>query len=248
MPTFKNKDNLIKIRKMQKNDADAVSQLYRSIAVTGENYKEVLSDSDKSFASHGGMFLISDKEKILNILADSTQKIIVGEYQDKVCGMLWYGKWDENAFPNLCIFPQCTEYGDLIKKTASSSQLAYAEEIISQPPKSAGIMAYALFYTMMSDFSAKGIKNAIGEVYRIDGYTDCEGNHKCDLLNMPSFNLLIRSGGKHIGTSAVKNIEIDNYCVHIKPQIMLWDTAESKNIILDILSLKGWDLISHEEE
>ena len=244
MPEFQNAENEIIIRPMIESDADAVAQLYKKISVTNRNYKKVLSDSDESFSHRGGMFLISSKEDILKILSDRGEKIIVGLYEGEVCGMLWYGPFEETAFPELSLFPDCSDLDKYIKDGAKSGSLAYAKEIISQPPKSAGVMAYALFYTMMTDFSSHSIKNAIGEVYRVDSYDDESGHTDCGLLNMPSYNLLIRSGGHHIGTSAVKNIAIDNFCVHITPQVMLWDTADSAEKIIGSLSTKGWELTS----
>ena len=240
MTIFEKAPEQIVIRPMLPDDAERVAALYLQIAVTKDNYRERLSEGENSFQRRGGMFLINDAERMRAILADDAERELVGEYAGELCGMLWYGAWENELVDALTLFPAHAASGEVLQRRIKEGTIAYAKEIISQKPAPGNIMALSLFRTMLRDLSARGYQSTCGEVFRVDGYDDASGSHRQELLNTASYNMLKKTGGCHIGTAKPKQRVMKDFTVHISPQIFLWDNAESEKIITGLLSAKGW--------
>ena len=230
----------ISIRPAEREDAPFLAGLYRTIAVTRENYRQVLGDGERSFARCGGMFEISSEERLRQVIEDPQERIIVGAYNDKPCAMLWYGMAKEGLFHTLHPVGGFEGIPAFLTREIRAKRMGYAEEIISIVEGCPHVMPFALFCAMMEDYSAAGIPHTTGEVFEVTGYDDEEGHAERSLLNGASFRFLMETGGDLVGCTAPKTVKLDGFSVHICPKVFLWDTASSTDVLKKILSEKGW--------
>lgn len=233
-------DEELLIRPAVADDASSIADIYKHIAVTKENYITSLNRGQKSFEKCGGMFEISNEDEIRLRINDENERLSVGLYKDRITSMLWYGLWQKGVFEDLTVFDGKEKYGELFKAAAEKGVLGYSKEIISLWITPAKIMSLALFYDMMQDYSENGIKYTVGEVYLINGYEDNTGYRESNLLNKASYNFLVSTGGKHIGTTPRKKVSLEGFSVYKTPNIFIWDTEKSLIKIENILKRKEW--------
>lgn len=217
----------LKIRRMTRQDIPAVEELYRYAAITGENHRIRLSHGENSFERRGGMFIVHNKASLEALLDSKDDKLIVADNKGDICGSLWYGKWYEGLFADLRPFDGFERYNGFIDEQGRAGKLAYAKEIIVRRPAPIAHAALMLFRHMMDDFLISGYEYATGRLYRVEYYEDERGRRMCRMINMPSYKLLTRSAGTHIGQTWPVSITIDDYTATVTPQIFIWKTSES---------------------
>lgn len=230
------------IRPAEADEAPSIAGIYRHIAVTEKNYVTSLNPGEKSFEKCGGMFEISSEDEIKLRINDENEQLSVGLYKEEVTSMLWYGMWQEGVFEDLIPYDKEKKAYELFRQTAEKGKLGYSKEIISLWITPEKIMSLALFYDMMKDYVQKGITHTVGEVYLINGYEDDTGYHESNLLNKASYNFLVSTSGRCIGTTPEKKVYLNGFSVYKTPNIFIWDTEKSLKIIENLLNEKGWKI------
>lgn len=223
-------------RDMTAAEIPSVDGLYRYAAVTAGNHRIRLSRGEQSFERRGGMFVIQNSRSLEGLLHNDDEHIIVADCRGEICGSLWYGNWFEGLFFDLTLFPAYSEYEGFIEKQGRAGKLAYAKEIIVRRPAPVASTAFRLFSHMMDDYAACGFDYVTGRLYRVEYYEDENGRRPCRMMNMPSYRLLTHSGGLHIGQTEPMLIRMDGFNVTVTPQVFLWKTGESADILHRLIS------------
>lgn len=214
-------------RRLNVSDAERMTQMYRSVEITRENYRDKFSDSADSFEKCGGMFLVNDFQKNVEILSSENEIIIGASDGEKITGMIWYElSCREYPYDDIRYFPGCERYRDIISEAVKNRTIFPGKEIIVMPGAGRGT-ACRLFLRLLYDAKNASMLYKCGEVYRVDGYEDEDGYHECDLLNIPSFKVLKKTGAYHIGTLPQRVIQKDSLKFYITPQFFLWDIEKS---------------------
>ena len=223
------------IRKMTERDISAVEELYKYAAITAENHRIRLSHGENSFERRGGMFIVQDRASLEKFADKPEEKLIIADNRGDICGSLWYGRWFEGLFDDLKVFDGFEEYDGFIARKGREGRLAYAKEIIVRRPAPMASAALMLFMHMMDDYLISGFEYVTGRLYRVDFYEDERGRRACRMINTPSYRLLTRTGGLHIGQTGPVRITVDTYTATVTPQVFVWKTSESSEILHSIL-------------
>lgn len=223
------------IMPLAEQDIKMAAQMYLKVAITEKNYLERLREGKNSFHNRGGMFLIQNQEILTKLLHSPEERLRLAWHNGRPGGLLWYGDWYEEAFRGLEAFPESEHPDDILLRLGEQGRLGYVKEIIVTESAPGGATAWQLLLEMMESFCCMGKTHAVAEVYRVKEYEDGQGRHRCDMLNMPSFSTLRQSGGVHIGQTPARQIEMKGFRVVIRPQVFLWDTAKSVEILRSLL-------------
>ncbi len=202
-------------------DAEELSHIYATVAITKRNYKEKLNPGHNDFSKTGGMFLIHDKNSILDEI--STGRSLFGILQNpegRITAMLWVST-DDPAFRDY--------------RTDYRGTLLYAREIIviqEKLPCAAALMFYSMF-TAMKDL---GYTHSIGEVYKALTYSDMDGEHESNLLNERSMGSIHKTGAVLLERNSIRKLAIKNIPIEvlIEPQIVLFEYTK----VLPVLERK----------
>lgn len=231
--------SIIQIRDANENDADAIAQMYRDIAVTARNYREALDRDNGTFGHRGGMFEISDARMIRQRIADKNESVLIADVDNEPVSMLWFGLAGPEHFRNITPFPGCEERVARVNRKMNENRLGCAKEIVSLNAHCSHILPYLLNLEMIHAFLDRSIEDLILEIYRVDGYTDSTGHHRSDLFNHASAGVIEHNGGVRIGYTPQKHVTVDCFTVQITPVIYLLNCEHSWNIIMDLLMGKG---------
>lgn len=219
------------IRPMIKEDINEVAQLYKSVAITDKNYKTKLSPkSEGSFEKNGGMFLINDKKRLEQLFYSDKELMLVAQDKENIiCGFIWYSLDKENmqSLSSLKFNPNYANYNKIIKQNFKDNSLVFGKEIIVTTDKKIKQLPLLLFYCILSFLHEENFLFSTGEVYQVKGFEDEFGKHTVDMLNIRSYKTLSNSGGIHIGSIPVKNLDLQNYCVDIVSHVFIWDINKS---------------------
>jgi len=218
-------------RRMTIEDAQTLTNMYKSIEINKTNYKDKLSDSETFFGKHGGMFVINDYNKNAEVLSSKDDVIIGCEYDGKSCGMIWYNVKDtEYPYDKIAYTQEGLEYKKILDRALDAGKVFTGKEVIVLQGSRRG-MAYKLFQIMLQKSYDAGMDYMNGEVYHVDGYEDDEGFHKVDILNMPSFITIKNTGAMYLGTAPQRKISKEGITYYITPHVFLWDLKETPNVI-----------------
>ena len=236
---FRKDNDIITVRPAELSDAKTIGKMYKAIAVTDDNYRLVLSDGEKSFSKRGGMFEIPSEEEIIKIIEDDRYKINVGEYNGFADSVIWYTMPDRYTYSTLKPDSGSEDKVSFVLSNLETGKLGLGKEIISTCTNP-HIAPYALFCFMMYDYFTNKVPYMTGEVYTVNSYEDSRGITYCNLLNIPSFNVLSKSSGFLIGHTAPKTVKFNTFTVNITPNVFFWDTDKAFNTTKEILYSKGW--------
>lgn len=228
----------INLRKLEAKDAEALSEMYRKVEITEKNYIEKLTDTENSFASSGGMFVINDLEKNKKLLSSDNNTVIGGERGGKLCGMICYNTDDRDyPFEDVTFFEDKLAYKETVSECRKKNTLMRGKEIIVLPDAE-GPFTFLFFERLLEDALEAGIEYKTGEVYKVDGYEDESGYHECGMMNMPSYVTLLRTGGVPVGTSSQRIVEKEGVRYYITPYVFVWNIKEALEIVNNTLSKK----------
>ncbi len=217
------------IRRLTVRDAERLTDLYRRVEITRENYIRKASDPAVSFENCGGMFSVNDLETNRKILSCADDVVLGCESDDggDLCGMIWYNFRDRSyPFDRICYFEEAEPYRSVIERAVAANTIFPGKEIIVLPEAVRGL-SRILFKTLLTQASEAGFRYKSGEVYHWDAYEDETGLYPCNLLNMPSYRTLLHTGGIPVGTAPRRTIRKDGLTFYVTPHVFLWNIDDA---------------------
>ena len=236
----------ISVRWAVASDAERLAELYSAVQIRAEQCHKVLNAKDGSFAKRGGMFEISSVEDLRRILRDKDEKVLTGEYNGTVCGLLWFGTAKADTFADLVPLPEQREAAERMARARAKGSCGYAKEIISLGADTPREMPVVLFYAMMNEYVKNGTSLTVGEVYTIDKYQTQGQIFESGLLNNASYSFLLRCGGVELGRTRQKKVDLESYSVWKTPHILMWNTKDAMEIIRLELANNEWEIKENE--
>lgn len=221
----------VSLRRLTVADAEALTALYRRVEIRGDTYRDKVSLSEASFQRHGGMFLVGDLPTNRVVLSDENNVVIGCEERGTLVGMIWYN-FEDRAYPygKIQYLDSGRAYKPIVTAESRAGRLLPGKEIIVLPEAPDGL-TYLFFEMLLTEAGKAGFHYKSGEVYHLDGYEDETGFHACDLMNMPSYTTLLRTGGVPIGTAPPRTFCKDGVTFHVTPHVFLWDIPHATEAV-----------------
>ena len=197
-------------RAAMQDDAEELARMYAEISVNKGNYHEKLEPGPEDFSKTGGMFIIHDKDSILEEMAKSRSLFGIIQSPDGCAAAMLWVSLDDPAFRTY--------------KDTDNDALIFAREIIVRLNNIPHLTAL-LFYTVFRTLKTLGYTHSIGEVYKVLEYQDRDGTHHCGMLNERSFRSIMDNGAMHTGKNPVRETVVKSIplIALIEPQIVYFD-------------------------
>lgn len=231
------------ISPMTNADIDMVARLYRDVWIHRGNYKDRLDPGARdNFERAGGMFRIQDERGLSKLVHDESEFVWVAKSEDgEALGTFWCGLNDPKYMESERIqpFPGYPDLSGHVQHAFAERTLYFSREILVSPACRGTALAETLFYTAMCNFYSRGYTMTCGEVYRVNAIRDAHGEHKVDMYNNASHNMLLRTGARCEGAFAPIQIQADGFIATISMQIMVWELASALEKTREALRLAG---------
>ncbi len=209
----------------KERDAARLAELYKNVHIGRNNYKTRLDpESPENFRACGGMFLIPDQNEIEKIIQSERSLFAVARLDGEIFASLWVSLHD----PSFSSFrPPDVALRNAIddERVLYLREIVVARECIDQ--KIPMLFNYTLFQ-LMQQF---GYTHSVAEVYKLDSYFD-GSNHVVNLFNERSFQAILSSGGRAVGTLPRKILKADGFMAQIS-STAVWFEHETVLPILE---------------
>jgi hypothetical protein len=231
------------IQRVEKSDIPAILQLYRSIQITYENYRNVLSpDGDESFRTHGGMFIVHNAESLKAEMANPRSAFHYAKYPGGAAAMLWTSTYDPGfAIPPQPVLDEAARNAGF-REAMRGNTVIYAREHIVLPralePDAGGYdvsrAGRVLHHYVFAGLRARGYTHILAEIYCVAYYEDADGRHEVNVVNEAALHHLEEMGGVLIGENSMRKAPVEDGAVTamIRPNIILLEIDR----MLDVLS------------
>jgi hypothetical protein len=191
-------------------DAGELAGMYAAVAITKSNYRQKLMRGPGDFSETGGMFLIHDKESIVDEMNRNRSLFgVVRNPAGKACAMLWVCAEDP-AFDAFML--------------DSRETLMFAREIIANRENRLSL-ASIMYYTVFAALKGMGYTHSVGEVYKVLEFEDAGAVYESKLLNERSLQSILKTGAAVLGQNPARRVEVKDIPITalIEPHIVYFD-------------------------